>query len=171
MMTPWGQVAAISHLIVHAVMKICGFFCVGAVMHQTGRNYVAELEGLAKKMPVIFGCFTVAGISLAGIPPFGGFISKWNIATAAVLSEHPMALAAVGVLLYSAFMTALYMGLMLFAAWFPRKERNLSLTEKDCDPGWRMKLPIIIFACIVLCLGLFARPVMKLIEAVAFGLI
>lgn len=169
MMTPLGLVAAISHLVVHAVMKICGFFCVGAVMHQTGKNYVAELEGLGKKMPVIFGCFTIAGISLAGIPPFGGFISKWNIATAAVLSENPLALAAIGVLLYSAFMTALYIGQMLFKAWFPNKGRSLNFSEKDRDPGWRMKLPLIIFACLVFGLGIFAKPLMKVIEAVAFG--
>lgn len=169
MMTPLGMIAALSHLVIHAFMKICGFFCVGAVMHQTGRNYLKEIEGLGRKMPVVFGCLTVAGVSLAGIPPFAGFISKWNIATAALLSENPLGIAAIGVLLYSAFMTAFYMGQMILKAWFPRREQHLTFYENDRDPGWKMKLPLIVFACMILCLGLFAKPLMGVLEAVAYG--
>lgn len=169
MMTPLGMAAAISHLVVHACMKICGFFCVGAVMHQTGRNYMNEIEGLGKKMPVIFGCLTVAGLSLAGIPPFGGFISKWNLATAALLTENPMGLLAAGVLLYSAFLTVIYMGQMVIRAWFPRKECTVSFTAKDKDPGWQMKLPLLVFVVLILGLGLCAGTLMQIINAVASG--
>ena len=169
MMSPLGMVGAVSHLVIHAFMKICGFFCVGAVMHQTGKNYVSEIEGLGYRMPVIFGCLTVAAVSLAGIPPFGGFISKWNLGTAALLSENPLGIAALGVLLYSAFMTTIYMGVMLFKAWFPRKEEVLTFTEKDKDPGILMKLPIILFACMVVLLGIFGKPLIEIIKGVAFG--
>lgn len=168
-MTPLGMIGAVCHLIVHAFMKICGFFCVGAVMHQTGKNYISEIEGLGRKMPVIFGCFTVAAVSLAGIPPFGGFISKWNLGTAALLSEQPLGIAAMGVLLYSAFMTAIYMGTILFKAWFPRKEVVVTFSEKDTDPGMKMKLPIIIFACMIIGLGIFAKPLLEMIQSVAYG--
>lgn len=170
MMTPLGMAAAVSHLVIHAFMKICGFFCVGAVMHQTDRSYMAEIEGLGRKMPVVFGCLTVAGISLAGIPPFGGFISKWNLATAALLLEKPLGIVAVGVLLYSAFLTAVYMGQMILKAWFPRKESALAFTSRDCDPNWKMKLPLLVFAVMILCLGLFAGTLMEIIEAVTYGM-
>ena len=169
MMTPLGMIGAISHLVVHAFMKICGFFCVGAVMHQTDRNYLAEIEGLGRKMPVIFGCFTIAGISLAGIPPMAGFISKWNIGTAALMSENPLGYAAMGVLLYSAFMTAIYMGVIILKAWFPRKTCTNTFSEKDRDPNWKMKLPILVFACMLICLGLFSRPLVNVIKAIAYG--
>lgn len=169
MMTPLGMVAAISHLVVHAFMKICGFFCVGAVMHQTDRKFMAEIEGLGRKMPFVFGCLTVAGLSLAGIPPFGGFVSKWNLATAALAAENSAGLVAMGVLLYSAFLTAIYMGQMILKGWFPRKECRNTFTERDCDPGWKMKLPLLVFAIVILCLGLFAKPLMGVIEAVAYG--
>lgn len=170
-MTPLGMIGAITHLIVHAVMKICGFFCIGAVMHQTGKNYITEIEGLGRKMPVIFGCFTVAAVSLAGIPPFGGFISKWNLATAALLSEQPLGFAAMGVLLYSAFMTALYMGIIVFKAWFPRKGETYKFSEKDKDPSWKMKFPVLLFAVMILGLGLFAKPLVEMIKNVAYGLL
>ncbi len=169
MMSPLGMIGAVCHLVMHAFMKICGFFCVGAVMHQTGRNYVSEIEGLGRRMPVIFGCFTVAAVSLAGIPPFGGFISKWNLGTAALLSENPFGYVAMGVLLYSAFMTAIYMGIIVLKAWFPGKEQVVEFSEKDSDPGFLMKLPIILFACMILGLGIFAKPLLDMIQAVAYG--
>ena len=169
MMTPLGMIGAICHLVVHAFMKICGFFCVGAVMHQTGRNYISEIEGLGAKMPFIFSCFTVAAVSLTGIPPFGGFISKWNLGSAALLSKTPLGYAAMGVLLYSAFMTAIYMGTFALKAWFPRKEQVLNFAEYEKDPGWKMKLPIIVFACIIIALGLFSKPLINLIVNTAYG--
>ena len=169
MMTPYGMIGAICHLIVHAFMKICGFFCVGAVMHQTGRNYVSEIEGLGRKMPFVFGCFTVAAISLTGIPPFGGFISKWNLGMAALLSKTPLGYGAMGVLLYSAFMTAIYMGTLVLKAWFPRKEQTLQFKDHEKDPGWKMKLPVLLFACIILGLGIFGKPLIGMIENVAYG--
>ena len=132
MMTPLGMVAAISHLVVHAFMKICGFFCVGAVMHQTGRNYMKEIEGL--------------------------------------LADDPMGLVAAGVLLYSAFLTAIYMGQMIIRAWFPRKEAAVTFTAADRDPGWKMQLPLFVFVIMILGLGLHAGGFMNFIEAVASGI-
>ena len=88
-------------------------------MHQTGKTYVYEVDGLAKKMPLTFGCLTVASLSLMGIPLFAGFISKWNIAEAAFACGS-LALAGgsrmgilpylgTAVILYSALMTGVYM--------------------------------------------------------------
>lgn len=171
MMTPLGMIGAVCHLVIHAFMKICGFFCVGAVMHQTGKNYISEIEGLGRRMPVVFGCFTVAAVSLTGIPPFGGFISKWNLGTATLASENPLGYAAMGVLLYSAFMTAIYMGTIVLKAWFPREEEILTFTENEKDPGWKMKLPVIVFACMIFLLGVFAKPLLGIIENAAGGIL
>ena len=171
MMTPLGMIGAVCHLVIHAFMKICGFFCVGAVMHQTGKNYISEIEGLGRRMPVVFGCFTVAAVSLTGIPPFGGFISKWNLGTAALASENPLGYAAIGVLLYSAFMTAIYMGTIVLKAWFPREEEILTFAESEKDPGWKMKLPVIVFACMIFLLGVFAKPLLGIIENAAGGIL
>ena len=90
-MTPLGLVGALSHMVCHAVMKICSFLCAGAFMHQTGKSYVYEMDGMGKRMPVVFGCFTVAGMGLMGVPGLAGFISKWNLTEAAVESEHVLA--------------------------------------------------------------------------------
>ena len=176
MMSPLGMVAALSHLVFHAFMKICGFFCAGAVMHRTGKEYVYELDGLGYKMPVTFACFTIASLSLIGIPPFAGFISKWNIAQSAVDCGAPMAYAAVGVLLYSALMTAVYMLTVVVRAYFPK---TLTVDGNDdgqgdasvSDPGWKMKLPLIVFASAIILLGLCSRPLVHYFELLAGGMI
>lgn len=143
MMSPLGLAAALSHMVFHAFMKICSFFCAGAVMHRTGRTYVYELDGLGRRMPLTFACLTVASISLAGIPPFAGFISKWNIAQAAFdCGRHLgdvqggavwLPYAGVGVLLYSALMTAVYMFTVLIRAYFPKDGRGWG--ERTAETG------------------------------------
>ncbi len=75
---------AMTHMVFHAFMKICSFFCAGAIMHQTEKHYVHELDGLGRRMPWVFGIFTVSALALMGVPGLAGFISKWNLARAAV---------------------------------------------------------------------------------------
>ena len=60
LMTPEGLVASWVHLIVHSVVKIMAFFCAGSVLHYAHREYVHELDGLAKRMPLTFAAFTAA---------------------------------------------------------------------------------------------------------------
>ena len=98
-----------------------------------------------------------------------GFFCFWNLGTAALLSESPLGYAAMAVLLYSAFMTAIYMGTIVLRAWFPRKEQILSFAENDKDPGWKMKLPIVVFACMIFLLGIFAKSLLGIIQNVAYG--
>lgn len=173
MMSPLGLLAGMSHLVIHAVMKIGSFFCAGAVLHQSGKEYIDELNGLAKKMPFVFTVFTIAGLSLIGIPGFGGFISKWNIASAAMhtAQEYPYAYVAVGVLLYSALMTAVYILTVAVRAWFPDQGYDAESNEGITDPNWEMKLPLGLFAVTIVVLGLYSEPLMELLRAVANGLL
>lgn len=201
LMSPLGLVAALSHLTAHAFMKICSFFCAGAVMHQTGKSYVYELDGLGRQMPVTFACLTIASLSLMGIPLFAGFISKWNLAqaafeqislgqaalnqtvnqqTALVQSDSALiqgagsswlALAGVGVILYSALMTGIYMLTVLIHGYFPTKKSggcaaDVSQESVYSDPGWRMQAPLVIFAVVIVLLGLNFRPFLKFLMAI-----
>jgi len=178
MMSPLGLVAALSHMVFHAFMKICSFFCAGAVMHQTGKTHVYELDGLGRQMPVTFGCLTVASLSLIGIPLFAGFISKWNIAKAAFDCGARFAASgalgvwtgvlpylAVGVLLYSAFMTAIYMLTVLVRAYAPvtAGRDGAVASETWSDPNWLMLAPLLIFAVIIIGFGLHSQPLMELL--------
>ena len=166
LMTPFGLAAALCHTLCHAVIKIGAFCCAGAVMHQSGREYIYQLDGIGHKMPFVFTCFTVSAIALPGIPPLAGFLSKWNIAYAAIESYQPLARFGVLVLLYSALMTAIYMLTIVVRAWSPCKEDALQGVR---DPNWYMKLPLALFAAGVIVLGLCGGPVVQLLQQIAYG--
>lgn len=167
LMSPLGLVGALCHMVFHAFMKISSFFCVGAVMHQTHKNYVHEINGMGKKMPVVFTIFTISGLALMGVPGLPGFISKWNLAKAALDSTHPLALIGVFALLVSAILTAIYMMSISFRAFVPgrdfetvqsRSERNCEGTEQFRDPGWMMLVPLVVFVVVMVCFGLHSGP-------------
>ncbi len=85
-----GPVAALAivgglfHLINHAVFKSLLFLTAGAVEYATGTRQLQEMGGLRSRMPVTAGTSLVASMSIAGIPPFNGFVSKFVIILACV---------------------------------------------------------------------------------------
>ncbi|MCQ2521022.1 MAG: proton-conducting membrane transporter [Lachnospiraceae bacterium] len=167
-MTPLGMVGALSHMIFHAVMKICSFFCAGSIMHQTEKHYVHELDGLGRKMPWVFGIFTVSSFALMGVPGLAGFASKWNLATAAFESGNPVAIGGVGCLLISALLTAIYMLTIVIRGFFvaPSKEDE---GKNYKDPNWMMLVPLMIFVILMIFFGMKSQLVTDFLTKVAGG--
>jgi formate hydrogenlyase subunit 3/multisubunit Na+/H+ antiporter MnhD subunit len=83
-----GVGGGLMHFVNHMLLKDVLFLCAGAIMVATGARTLDELGGLGRRMPVTFGIFLFAGLSLAGIPPLNGFASKWLIYVAAFESGH-----------------------------------------------------------------------------------
>lgn len=169
-MTPLGLVGALCHLVFHAVMKICSFFCAGAVIHQTGRTYIHQLDGLGRKMPVVFGIFTVSALGLMGVPGLCGFASKWNLAKAAVDSGNVMAYVGVGALLVSALLTAIYMLTIVMRAFFPERGFSYAALEGIHDPNWEMIFPLAVFCAGIILMGLCSGPLVKVFTDISTGL-
>lgn len=82
-----GVVAGGAHIISHAVGKITLFFAAGAIIAITGANKVTEVDGLAKKHPLFFGCFFLCSLSIIGLPFFAGGETKELILQAAADAE------------------------------------------------------------------------------------
>lgn len=76
--------AAVFHLINHAVFKGSLFMIVGIVDHETNTRDLRKLGGLMKLMPVTFAIALIGSFSMAGLPPFSGFLSKEMFFTAMV---------------------------------------------------------------------------------------
>ena len=167
LMSPAGLVGALSHMIFHAVMKISSFFCAGAVICKTGKNYIHELDGLGRKMPVVFTVFTISGLALMGVPGLPGFISKWNLAKAAVLDGGTLAVVGMGALLVSALLTAIYMMTISVRAFFPGKNFDYQKLEGVKDPGIQMLLPLLVFVAVMLVFGLHSQPVISALTDLA----
>ena len=164
LMTTQALAASFLHLIVHSVVKIMAFFTAGAVLHYAHREYVPQLEGLARYMPVTFACFTVAACALTGIPPFNGFVSKWYIALAAVDTYQPLPIIGFGVLLVSALLTAIYMFQIAVRAWFPRHSAPAIPEGSVHEAGWQMLVPMVVLAAACLLMGLMPQGLLDLIR-------
>ncbi len=169
-MTPSGLVGALCHLVCHAFIKICSFCCAGAFMHQTGKSYIYEMDGAGRKLPLVFCCFTISARGLMGVPGLAGFISKWNLAAAAAESGYVQAYFGIGCLLASALLTAIYMMNIVIRAFFPKKGYDSAALSNVTDPGWKMCLPLVLFASGVVALGLFSAPLVDFFRAIADGI-
>lgn len=169
-MTPLGMVGALTHLVFHAIMKISAFFCAGAIMHQTNKHYVYELDGMGYKMPAVFGVFTVSGLALMGVPGLAGFVSKWNLAAAAVESGNVIAFGGIACLLISALLTAIYMLTIVVRAFFPGKDFNMAALEGVKDPNWKMLVPLFVFTLFIVAFGFCSSSLVEFFTKVAAGL-
>ena len=169
-MTPLGMVGALAHFVFHGFMKITSFLCAGAFMHQTGKTHVYHMNGMGRKMKVIFGTFTVSALGLMGVPGLAGFISKWNLTAAAVESGNVLAYGGIVCLLVSALLTAIYMLSVVIRAFFPHAEAEPAAVPEAGDPSWRMCVPLLICAAFVIAFGFCSGPLIDFFRAVALGL-
>ena len=149
-----GLRGALLHAAGHACAKGALFLCAGVVIHKLGLHRVDELRGVGQRMPVTMWCFTIASLSLVGIPPLAGFTSKWQIASSA-LREAPGAFSVLipAMLLVSALLTAGYLLPVVVAAFFPGKDEAFS--TESAEPSPLMTVPTALLCAGALAVGLF----------------
>ncbi|MBM3940616.1 MAG: monovalent cation/H+ antiporter subunit D family protein [SAR202 cluster bacterium] len=86
---PMALTGALLHMVGHGVTKITLFFCAGAIHVRTHKENVSELVGIGRQMPFTMTAFTLASLSMVGLPPFVLFTSKWFLGRGAVLAGNP----------------------------------------------------------------------------------
>lgn len=160
LMNEFGLMAALLHMAFHAEIKILGFFAVGSVMHNAKLEYVDELDGLGKKMPLTFICYTVSALALTGMPPLSGFVSKAYLIDAGFKTGSALGVIGVCALLISAILTAIYSLTPVRRAFFPNKEKRLRL-NKYHEANKLMIIPMLLIALGILLTGLFASPIIE----------
>lgn len=172
MMSKEGLYAAMLHLIFHSFAKISIFFIAGETLEKADVTYVDQMDGFAKKMPITFACFILAGLSIVGIPGFAGFISKYEIINSAFKLNTWYSIVGVVALLISALLTACYVLTIVIRAYFKKPcEYNLVNYEKAKDCNYKFIVPIATFAVLSLLLGIFANPILNLISNLLGGII
>ena len=132
------------------------------------RNYVSEMAGIGRKMPITMAAFTVSACALVGIPPFNGFVSKWKLVSAGVTDGSVMGMIGGIAIFVSAMLTVVYMFSIVIKAFFPGKEEVLCDSGKD--PGWMETVPMMVFCVLMLLTGLFPQMLIDGLASVATGL-
>lgn len=160
-------IGALLHLINHAFIKITLFFIAGSIYYQTGFKYVYQLDGIGNRMKVTMFCFAIAVISLIGLPPTNGFVSKWYLALGSLQAHSILNVIA---LLMSAFLTAAYLLPIVVKAFFSKRE-NKELDDigngASLDPPGFMLFPILVLTAIVILLGIFPNPIISIVTRIA----
>ena len=170
MMSEYGLYAAMLHLLFHSFAKISIFFVAGGLMKNAKVHYVDQVDGLASKMPLIFALYTLAGLSIVGVPLFAGFISKWEIASAAINIDTWYSYIGIAALLISALLTAIYVIDIIVRAYFKKPNtNNISNFELAHECNYKFIVPIAMFSILSLLLGVFGTPLMKLISNILIG--
>ncbi len=164
-----AMTGAVLHVLAHGFIKAALFLIAGAIIHHTGVTKVEDMRGIGLKMPVTMTCYTIVSLGLIGIPPTGGFISKWYLATGAIAADIPVfKYLGPAVLLISALLTAGYLLPLMIIGFFPGAEyrEKVKGQEIKCEPGPLMTVPIATLTLLSLLIGLFPEPVIDLIRMV-----
>lgn len=148
LLSPSAWAGGLMHIVTHAAMKITLFFCAGAIYVKTHCENVSQLDGIGRQMPLTLGAFALAAIGLAGIPPIGGFISKWYLVQGTLATDD---LVLVAVLLVSGLLNAGYLFPIVARAFF---NSSPSFSEYD-EASLLMVIPLVLTAILSVLLGIF----------------
>lgn len=111
-----GFAAGGLHLLAHAFAKITLFMCAGAIYVATGATRVSQMSGLGRRMPLVFTCFLIGSLSIAGMPPFAGMWSKFLLISASFGSEEWITAAA---MILSSLLSLFYLAPVAIRALLP----------------------------------------------------
>ncbi len=163
-----GMTAGLAHMIFHSLAKIILFFCAGAVLTQTGRTQLRQMHGLGRKMPFTFGAFTLAGLSLVGVPPFPGFVSKYALVTAALKKGGAIPAVGAVALVVASVLTVIYIFTVIIPAFFLeyREEPGETLPR---DPGPCMKVSLSVLSAFLIAASALAGPILRFLQALSGG--
>ncbi len=146
---PTATVAMIGFLLAHALYKAALFFCAGSVLHATGVGTLRALGGLARRMPMTAIACTGASLSMAGIPPFLGFITKEFLFQAQIESSWESVPIAIAVLV-NAVMVGVA-AVVTLKPFFLRPAERIELTRRE---SFSLGVPPLLLAAMGLAISL-----------------
>ncbi len=156
LLSPKGMIGGMTHIAMHAFGKITLFFCAGAIAVATGKKYISEMVGIGKRMPVTMVAFFIGSLSVIGLPPTGGFFSKWYLVLGTLQADQmPMLI----VLLGSSLLNAAYFLPIVYKAFFCTPEESMFENTIQEAPIWCVA-PLVVTA--VISVVLFFYPTLFL---------
>jgi len=164
--TPVGIAGGLFHMLNHAIYKCCLFLCGGAVEQAANTAELDRLGGLGKKMPITFITCLIAALSISGVPPFNGFVSKWMVYQGVIKMGTTETGWAMG--LWPIWLTCAMFGSALTLASFVKLIHSMFLSRlpdklqgvKEVSPV--QTVPMVLLALLCVFFGIFYKVPLKL---------
>ena len=152
LLTPLSIAGAALHIAAHAFGKITLFFAAGAIYTAAHKTEVSQLDGIGRRMPWTLAAFGIGALSMIGLPPAAGFVSKWYMVSGAAQAGHWVAL---GVIAASTLLNAGYFLPILYRAFF-RDEARQPHGEPHGEAPWTMVAALVVTASLTVLMFFFA---------------
>ncbi len=152
LLTPSSAVGGIVHIANHAFSKITLFFCAGHIYAAAHKTNISQLGGIARRMPWTMAAFFIASLSMIGVPPVAGFVSKWYLAVGSVEAlNYPVLV----VLLASTMLNAAYFLPITYKAFFEREKEDEYHHGEEVREIPIMAIPLVLTAVGSVIIGLY----------------
>lgn len=163
LLSPLAIKGGVLHIAHHAFSKITLFFAAGAIYVASHLKKISYMGGLGRRMPFTFGAFAVASLSMIGVPPVCGFVSKWYIVNGAVDMGRMVLLCA---LLVSTVLNAMYFTPVVLKAFFGRPHPEVNI-EKYREAPVTMVAALCFTATVSVLLGFYPETFMNFFNVFA----
>ncbi|ETA69159.1 MAG: multicomponent Na+:H+ antiporter subunit [Methanolobus sp.] len=161
----YGITAALVYLVNHAIAKSMLFLTSGGIIHHAGTRDMRKMGGMVDSAPLMSLMFLVGAMSIAGMPPLGGFIAKLSLFDAGIGEQYYFA---IGIALFFAIFTLFYMfRAMLLMFWGEKRDVEKYGEYSHHGTSFLMALPIVVLALTVVAFGVYAEPLIALANATA----
>ena len=152
-----GMTGAILHIVNDALMTLCLFLAVAAIVYQLGSGEFDKQQGVFRKMPITMAAFTVGAFAMIGIPPTAGFFSKWYLLLGGIEAGQWQYVVA---LLFSSLVNAVIFFRIIEIGYF-FKDGEHHGHEKCAEAPLLMQAPLLISAVALIVIGLGSGPLVE----------
>jgi multicomponent Na+:H+ antiporter subunit D len=157
LLTPISQVGTALHILAHGFGKITLFFAAGAIYTAAKKTELDQLYGIARRMPWTMVAFTIGALSMIGVPPTAGAVSKWYILGGALSTQN---LLVVFTLAASTALNCAYFLPVIYRAWL--HEENVAPKRDHGEAPLPMVLALMTTALLTLAFFFFNGPALQL---------
>ncbi len=160
---PLAEIGAAIHMVAHAFGKITLFFAAGAIYVASKKTEVHQLRGIGRRMPWTMAAFTIGALSMIGVPPTAGFVSKWFILAGAFEADN---LVAIFTIIASTALNAAYFLPIIYMAWFEQPSAD---DKRHGEAPLAAVAALTVTAMLTLAFFLFNGPVIRLEQQLISG--
>ncbi|QFI69200.1 monovalent cation/H+ antiporter subunit D family protein [Sinorhizobium alkalisoli] len=161
LLSPVAITGGIIHIAAHAFSKITLFFCAGSIYCASGKRNISDMAGIGRRLPWTMGAFFVASLSMIGVPPTAGFVSKWYLAQGSVEAGE---MAFLAVLLVSSVLNAAYFLPVSYVAFFGEAAAGEGAATVREIP--LVTIPLVVTAILSVLMGIFPGYFLALAQGV-----